>query len=83
MVPTQQILFLQDVNWGHGFILQTARQSQLINESGAKSGFEMCFAPSPKGAGRKTLLESRIKKFFKTTFDVWFISQAIIIYFIS
>ena len=29
----------------------------------AKSGFEMCFGPSTLGAGAKTRLESRIKKF--------------------
>ena len=32
-------------------------------QNGAKSGFEMCFGPSTLGAGAKTRLESRIKKF--------------------
>ena len=32
-------------------------------QNGAKSGFEMCFGPSTMGAGAKTRLESRIKKF--------------------
>ena len=32
-------------------------------ENGTKSGFEMCFGPSTLGAGAKTRLESRIKKF--------------------
>ena len=32
-------------------------------QNGAKSGFEMCFGPSTLGAGAKTCLESRIKKF--------------------
>ena len=32
-------------------------------QNGAKSGFEMCFGLSTLGAGAKTRLESRIKKF--------------------
>ena len=32
-------------------------------QNGAKSGFEICFGPSTLGAGAKTRLESRIKKF--------------------
>ena len=39
-----------------------ARQSHIINQNGATSGFEMCFAPSTLGAGTvptKTRLESR------------------------
>ena len=35
----------------------------LFFKNGAKSGFEMCFGPSTLGAGAKTRLESRIKKF--------------------
>ena len=31
--------------------------------NGTKSGFEICFGPSTLGAGAKTLLETRIKKF--------------------
>ena len=36
----------------------------IINQNGATSGFEMCFAPSTKGAGvpTKTRLEARMKK---------------------
>ena len=37
--------------------------SRPIFQNGAKSGFEMCFGPSTLGAGAKTRLESRIKKF--------------------
>ena len=45
-----------------------ARPSQILHpaplfQNGAKSGFEMCFGPSTLGAGAKTRLESRIKKF--------------------
>ena len=32
-------------------------------QNGAKSGFEMCFGLSTLGAGAKTRLESRLKKF--------------------
>ena len=35
----------------------------LFFQNGAKSGFEMCFGPSTLGAGAKTRLESRIKRF--------------------
>ena len=35
----------------------------LFFQNGAKSGFEICFGPSTLGAGAKTRLESRIKKF--------------------
>ena len=35
----------------------------LVCQNGAKSGFKMCFSPSTLGAGAKTRLESRIKKF--------------------
>ena len=45
-----------------------AHMSQILTtlpflKNGAKSGFEMCFGPSTLGAGAKTRLESRIKKF--------------------
>ena len=52
---------------GHG--ANAARQSQILRprpffcQNGAKSGFEMCFGPSTLGAGAKTSLESRMKKF--------------------
>ena len=44
---------------GHHFYVYRAPFFQ----NGAKSGFEMCFGPSTLGAGAKTRLESRIKKF--------------------
>ena len=40
-----------------------ASQSQIMNQKGATSGFEMCFAPSTFAAGGKTHLESGIKTF--------------------
>ena len=50
-----------------------ASQSQIINQNGATSGFEMCFAPSTFGAGgpTKTRLESSIKKFKPHFIYVW------------
>ena len=48
--------------------MRLARDSQILIappffQNGAKSGFEMCFGLSTLGAGAKTRLESRIKKF--------------------
>ena len=52
----------------HTHHADVARPSQILHpasffQNGAKSGFEMCFGPSTLGAGVKTRLESRIKKF--------------------
>ena len=52
------------------YVLNEVGRSPLVSGcvavyvyNGAKSGFEMCFGPSTLGAGAKTRLESRIKKF--------------------
>ena len=63
--------FLASISDGeaHRQGLYWARQSKILTsrplffQNGAKSGFEMCFGPSTQGAGAKTRLESRIKKF--------------------
>ena len=46
-----------------GKYLHFNNAAPLFCQNGAKSGFEMCFGPSTLGAGAKTRLESRIKKF--------------------
>ena len=39
LVPTQGVLFLEDVNWGHGFILQTAEHGHELRRAASKQWF--------------------------------------------
>ena len=64
MAQGKTIKHLENVQMSfQGQSISTSPYHAPFCQNGAKSGFEMCFGPSTLGAGAKTRLESRIKKF--------------------